>query len=118
MDKAFDLKVHYPLAADQTSGEAVEIKVDQIVGDTTLSSACWMFASKITGMELYDSCVLILNVNGNRNAVPAARVLTNKAALPKVDAEAAIGPVFPLRGNSNTGRDILWFYWVPCGDDR
>ncbi len=118
MDKAYDTENHYPITADQASSETIEIGVVEIIGDTALSSACWLFGSNLTGMELYDSCVLILNVNSNKIAVPSARVLTDKAALPKVDAEAAIGPVFPLRGNSNTGRDILWFYWIPCGDDR
>lgn len=118
IDKAYDQRLHYPLTADQMSGETIEIKVVEIIGDTTLSSACWMFGSKLTGMDLYDSCVLILNVNDNLVAIPSARVLTDKAAMPKVDAEAAIGPVFPLRGNSNTGRDILWFYWIPLGDGK
>ena len=118
IEKAYDQKLHYPLTADQMSGETIEIKVVEIIGDTTLSSACWMFGSKLTGMDLYDSCVLIMNVNDNLVAIPSARVLTDKAAMPKVDAEAAIGPVFPLRGNSNTGRDILWFYWIPLGDGK
>lgn len=118
MDKAYDIRADYPLTTDQQSSENVEIDVVAIIGDTALSSACWTFGSKLTGMELYDSCVLILNVNGNVIAIPSARVLTDKAAQPKLDAEAAIGPVFPLRGNSNTGRDILWFYWIPCGDDK
>lgn len=118
MEKAYDLRTEYPLTAGLVSNEKIQINIAEIIGDTTLSSACWLFGSKLTGMELYDSCVLVLNVNGNTVAIPSARVLTDKAALPKVDAEAAIGPVFPLRGNSNTGRDILWFYWIPCGDDR
>ena len=118
IDKAYDTRTHYPITADQARSETLEIEVVEIIGDTALSSACWLFGSKLTGMELYDSCVLILSVNGNKIAVPSARVLTDKAALPKVDAETAIGPVFPLRGNFNTGRDILWFCWIPCGDDR
>lgn len=118
IDEAYDTRAIYPLTTDQQSSEKAEIDVIAIIGDTALSSACWMFGSKLTGMELYDSCVLILKVHGNSIAVPSARVLTDKAAQPKLDAEAAIGPVFPLRGNSNTGRDILWFYWIPCGDDK
>ena len=118
IDKAYNMRDRYPLAADQATDDKVEINIVAVIGDTTLSSACWVFGSKLTGMDLYDSCVLVLNVNGNVIAVPSARVLTDKAALPKSDAEAAIGPLFPLRGNSNTGRDILWFYWIPCGDDK
>ena len=118
MDKAYQTTTNYPLTADLVHSDKLEINVVEIIGDTTLSSACWMFSSKLTGMDLYDSCVLILNVSDNKIAIPSARVLTDKAAQPKLDAEAAIGPVFPLRGNSNTGRDILWFYWIPCGDDK
>ena len=116
-DRAYNMTAHYPLAADQAS-ETIEISVSEVIGDTTLSSACWFFGSKLTGMDLYDSCILILNVNGDTIGIPSARVLTDKAALPKLDAEAAVGPVFPLRGNSNTGRDILWWYWIPCGENR
>lgn len=118
MDKAYQMTTNYPLTADLVNSDKLEINVVKIIGDTTLSSACWMLGSKLTGMDLYDSCVLILKVNENTIAIPSARVLTDKAAQPKLDAEAAIGPVFPLRGNSNTGKDILWFYWIPCGDDR
>lgn len=118
MEKAYDMKSKYPLTANLLRTEKIQINVAEIIGDTTLSSACWILGSNLTGMDLYDSCILILNVNGNKIAVPSARVLTDKAALPKADTEAAIGPVFPLRGNSNTGRDILWLYWIPCGDDR
>ena len=118
MDKAYDTRAYYPFIADQANSELVEINVIGIIGDTTLSSACWIFGSKLTGMDLYDSCVLIFNVNGIVITIPCARVLTDKAGLPKVDPEAAIGPLFPLRGNSNTGRDIFWLYWIPCGHDK
>ena len=118
LEKSYDMRTNFPLTADLVNSDKVDISIVEIIGDTMLSSACWMFGSKLTGMDLYDSCVLILDINGNKIAIPSARVLTDKAGLPKVDAEAAIGPVFPLRGNSNTGRDILWFYWIPCGDDR
>ena len=118
MDQAYEKRAQFPLTTDQASSNKIEINVIEIIGDTTLSSACWFFGSKLTGMELYDSCVLILKINGSTIAVPSARVLTDKAGLPKLDAEAAIGPIFPLRGNSNTGKDILWVYWIPCGGDR
>ena len=118
LEKAYETRSKCPLPVESSNGDKIEINVEEIIGDTALSSACWMFGSKLTGMQLYDSCVLILRVNSETFAIPSARVLTDKAALPKVDVEAAKGPLFPLRGNSNTGRDILWFYWIPCGDDR
>ena len=106
MDKSYHLATKYPLTASLVESDKLEINVVEIIGDTTLSSACWMFGSKLTGMDLYDSCVLILKVNESTIAIPSARVLTDKTAQPKLDAEAAVGPIFPLRGNSNTGRDI------------
>lgn len=118
VDKAYHLVTHYPLTTDLVNSDKIKINVVEIIGDATFSSACWIFGLTLTGMDLYDSCILILIINGNAITVPSARVLIDKAALPKVDAEAAVGPVFPLRGNSNTGRNILWFYWIPCGDDR
>ena len=118
LEKAYETRLEYPLPTDSSNGDNIEINVEEIIGDTALSSACCIFGSKLTGMQLYDSCVLILRVNSETFAIPSARVLTDKAALPRVDVEAAKGPLFSLRGNSNTGRDILRFYWIPCGDDR
>lgn len=106
LNKSYELTTKYPLTASLVDSDKLEINVVEIIGDTTLSSACWMFGSKLTGLDLYDSCVLILKVNEDTIAVPSARVLSGKAIQPTSDAEAAIGPMFPLRGNSNTGRDI------------
>lgn len=114
LDTVYDTTNTYPLLLDEISSGKVEICVVAVVGDTLLSSACWMFGSKLSGMDLYDSCALTLNVRGRMISIPAARVLTDRAAAPKSDAEAGIGPRFPHRGNSNTGRDIYWMYWIPC----
>ncbi len=118
LDTIYDMEAYYPLLSGDIDSGNCEIDVVAIIGDTLLSSACWMFGSKLSGLDLYDSCVLILHVRGSTIAIPAARVLTDKTAAPKLDVEAGISPLFPLRGNSNTGRDIYWMYWIPCGEGR
>ena len=118
LDTRYDMEAYYPLLPGDIDSGSCEIDVIAIIGDTLLSSACWMFGSKLSGLDLYDSCVLILHVRGSNIAIPAARVLTDRAAAPKPDVEAGIGPLFPLRGNSNTGRDIYWMYWIPCGEGK
>lgn len=116
LDTIYDMEAYYPLLSGDVDSGNCEIDVVGIIGDTLLSSACWMFGSKLWGLDLYDSCVLILNVRGSTISISAARVLTDKTAAPKPDVEAGIGPLFPFRGNSNTAKDIYWVYWIPCGE--
>lgn len=71
-----------------------------------LLNASSMFGLNLMGMGLYDSCILILNIRRTTIAEIAARVLTYKAAAPKPNVEAGIGPLLPFVGNSNSGRDI------------
>lgn len=62
LEKVYDSRKEYPLTSEEICSSKVEITVTAIVGDTLLSSACWMFGSKLTGMDLYDSCVVIVKI--------------------------------------------------------
>lgn len=99
LDTVHETKASYPLLPSDVDSGSCEINVVAVIWDTLLSSACWVFGSKLSGLDLYDSCVLILHIRGSTVAIPAARVLTDKPAAPKPDVEAGIGPLFPLRGN-------------------
>ena len=102
-----------------------DLSVVAIVGDTLLSSAAWVLGSKFTGLQLYDSCIIILDVRGSTVAIPCARVLSDKP-LPESDIEAGskpqfpqkgVEPRFPPKGGQNRGQDISWWYWIPCREN-
>jgi len=96
----------------------VIVCIKAVIGDTYLSSAAWTFGSKLSGMALYDSCIVVLNVQGTTVSIPSARVLTDIRPQPK-DTESALEPMFPNRGGSNLGRSrITWWYWIPCSDGK
>ena len=53
----------YPFQSNYTPTTPVKLKVIGVIGDTTLSSALWMMGkSKLTPMDVYDACILILSI--------------------------------------------------------
>lgn len=92
-----------------------EINVRAVIGDTVLSSACWIHSSKLTGLQLYDSCIVVIDIRNSTVAIPAARVLISKRKHPGNDTAIK----HPPRGGPNWGPDlVLWIYWIPCSDGR
>lgn len=109
----------YPLAQAELDRGTVDLHIMAVIGDTMLSSAAWMFGHKLSGMDLYDSCIVILALNGKSIAIPSARVLTDAAPPRRADdVEVGKEPIFSPKGGSNRGRDITWWYWIPCGQGR
>lgn len=101
--------------------ETIDLAITAIIGDTMLSSAAWMQGSSLSGLNLYDSCLVELSVDGSRVTIPAARVLTEAppdGRPPSSDVEAGFEAQFVPRGGSNTGSSVLWWYWIPCGPNR
>ncbi|OQE13778.1 hypothetical protein PENFLA_c043G03666 [Penicillium flavigenum] len=95
--------------------ECDEINVKAVMGDTVLSSACWIYSSKLTGLQLYDSCIVVIDIRNSTVAIPAARVLTSTGEHPGNDTAIK----HPPRGGPNWGPDmVLWVYWIPCSDGR
>lgn len=112
------LQSHYPLDPHAKPGDTLPISVHAIVGDTILTSASWLFGHSLTGMDLYDTCLLFLNVHDSFIAVPAARVLSDPLTT-NLDVESSIiDPDIINKGSTNTGAGITWWYWIPCGPDR
>jgi len=69
-------------------------------------------------MDLYDCCLLFLNVQGSLIALPVARVLSAPLTS-KLDVESSIvDSDIVNKGSTNTGKGITWWYWIPCGEDR
>lgn len=114
----YHLQVNYPLDPSAKPGDIVDISVHAMVGDPTLSSAAWIRGSNYTGMDLYDCCLLFLNVQGSLIALPVARVLSDPLTS-KLDVESSIvDSDIVNKGSTNTGKGMTWWYWIPCGEDR
>lgn len=112
------LQTNYPLDLSAKSGDVIEISVHAVVGDPTLASAAWIRGYSYTGMDLYDCCLLFLNVQGSLIALPVARVLSDPLTS-KLDVESSIvDSDIVNKGSTNTGQGITWWYWIPCGADR
>ncbi|RYP72168.1 hypothetical protein DL771_004402 [Monosporascus sp. 5C6A] len=100
------------------SGAEVNVHVTSVIGDTMLTSACWVggAAPHLTGSAVYDSCIIQCRVGERTISVPAAGVLAGPLPSVCADEEAAHEDLFPPRGGSNRGPDcVVWYYWVPYG---
>ena len=124
LDRIENVQAVFTLTPDEAARGNVDLSVVAVVGDTLLSSAAWILESKFTGLQLYDTCIIILDVRGVSVAIPCARVLSDKP-LPESDIEAGskpqfpqkgVEPRFPPKGGHNRGQDISWWYWIPCGE--
>ncbi|KAL9125924.1 MAG: hypothetical protein Q9217_004945 [Psora testacea] len=113
-DNAHNVQYRFILTPEDLNEGKVKLSVTSVIGDTLLSSTAWLFGSKLSGMDLYDSCIVLLDLDGTTVAIPSARVMSGKRTLHVSDEETGIGPLFPPRGGSNTGKDLSWWYWIPC----
>lgn len=112
------LQTNYPLDPSAKFGDIVDISVQAVVGDPTLGSAAWIRGYNHTGMDVYDCCLMFLNVQGSLIALPAARVLSDPLTS-KLDVESSIvDRDIVNKGSTNTGQGITWWYWIPCEGDR
>lgn len=103
---------HIPILA-QSIPDKFELLIVAVMGDTTLTSAAWLVGSKLSGMDLYDSCVLILNIRGTYVSVPAARALCSSTNL-NTDVEGS-SHVFSPKGSLSQGPEtVRWHYWIPA----
>ncbi|KAJ7802497.1 hypothetical protein B0H14DRAFT_2892144 [Mycena olivaceomarginata] len=78
-----------------------------VIGDTLLSSVMWITGSKITPMDLYDSCIVVFSLPKTKSA--ASRTI----AVPAV--RYSLAATFIPKGARNLGYGLTWWYWVPCG---
>jgi hypothetical protein len=130
------------------SGEkTIDLKIHAIIGDTLISSAAWFQGSKYTPMDLYDCCVVFLEIppimsethsratTGRKLlAIPAVRPLGAALPVPRI-----VPRDIELGDSGNDGHDfdeleihrhsspkgtqaILgsteWYCWIPCTRDR
>ncbi len=116
-EAAYSLRDNYPYPVSVADEKECDVLVEAVFGDTLLSSLSWIGGLGLTGMDLYDSCLVALRVSGQLILVPSVRVLSGKAPsmIPK-DIEESTAPVFVDKGGSNDGTNLAWVYWIPCGD--
>ncbi|MCJ1352403.1 MAG: hypothetical protein MMC33_002387 [Icmadophila ericetorum] len=101
-------------------GDSVYVSIDAVVGDTILASSAWVQGPKNTGLDLYDYCLVFLNIQGIRVAIPSVRVLAG-TSIAMIDVEEKTGnypDAMHRKGSRNIGWGIAWWYWIPCGEGR
>lgn len=113
-----ELGTYYIPSADMTGTTSIDLRITAIIGDTALSSVSWLHGSTMTGMDLYDTCVLFLQDGPNSYAIPTVRVLAGASLIkaPDVETGEVMGMKIP-KGAWNIGYGIEWWYWIPCGRD-
>jgi len=90
-----------------------------VIGDTLLSSVAWLMGSPLTGMDLYDCCILVLRSSDKTLLIPACRVLSGRFDTDQdIDPELTMPSSFLPKGVSNSGTDTSWRYWIPCGENK
>ena len=91
-----------------------KLKIEAVVSDTILSSAAWVFGSKLNSIDYYDSCIVILKLDGVDTAIPSARVITDTRPDAESNVEEPWDVKYPPRGGSNSGTAAVhWNYWIP-----
>lgn len=124
LHKLENLRTEFALTPEEIRQGKVELSVTAVIGDTVLSSACWILGSELTGLQLYDSCIIVLDIRGTSVAIPCARVLAATKSDKSSDIENGMatnftprgaGSRYPPRGGRNNGIGISWWYWIPCG---
>ena len=117
-----DLHHHFPLDATISTNTSLELSLVGAIGDTTLTAVAWLGGSPLSGMDLYDCCLLFIAWQGDQILrIPAMRVLASLTPYvnPQSDEEKRMELLAIPKGSPNWGmEDVKWVYWVPCEDGR
>ena len=111
------LSAFYPMHERLPASTTFDIRITHIIGDTVLNSVTWLTGSKLSGMDLYDACIIIFHDGHDTYAVSSVRVLTGKSMFTYSNSETGrgIGQKVP-KGAGNLGYGIEWLFWIPCGE--
>ena len=125
--------LYYPLPQDIAvrKKRLIEVDINAVIGDPTLSSAAWIAGARhLTPTDLYDCCIISFRIcNLKLDAlpqaitIPCARVLSGFPIAkfskfrpqPDVDEEVSRLPgprQFVPKHSGNTGGN--WCYFIPC----
>jgi hypothetical protein len=97
--------------------DIIEIEVKAIMGDTMMASTSWMQGLGMTNMDLYDSGIVVAEIDGQTHLIPVARALSPPEIL-ESDEEGKVRPVFMPKGSTNDGTTSAWIIWMPAGLNR
>ncbi|KAI4941640.1 hypothetical protein J4E91_010671 [Alternaria rosae] len=118
-DANLEYTKHFELPTRGNPGPELNITVVAVIGDTLLSSVAWLMGSPLTGMDLYDSCILAVRVSGTTQLIPSCRVLSGRITSEQVpDPETTLPSNFRPKGAANEGHNISWRYWIPCDEKK
>ncbi|KAF2270828.1 hypothetical protein CC78DRAFT_573184 [Lojkania enalia] len=101
--------------------DTVEVKIKAVIGDTLLSGLAWVISSPLTNMDLYDSCLVVIAIDGKSIIVPSARVLSGhvkEIREPKANVEERVPREFIPKGGPNDAVDMGWVFWIPIHLDK
>jgi hypothetical protein len=139
----YTLVDEYPLDAhlgpDGTDHPQTAVHVDitfrAVMGDTFTSSASWFNGLEHTCMDLYDCCIVFLEVPAPASAqgreaprlvaVPAVRSVSSMTHLKNTVTDIEAGAEDPEcdpqeirftspKGSPNSDWWVEWLYWIPC----
>lgn len=103
-----NLCTEYPLAQAELDRGTVDLQIRAVIGDTMLTRASWMFALKLSSMDLCASCIAILTLCGTSIAVQSASGLTDAPPPQRADdVKVCREQTFPPKGGSSGDRDII-----------
>ena len=96
------------------------LEIVAVIGDTMLSSLAWIYDLPYSGMDLYDSSLVILKVDGQQYLVPAVRALSGWVTfiLSSSEAKIATKPGRVPRLGPNDGGNLGWVFWIAAGEGR
>jgi hypothetical protein len=110
----------------------IEIDINAVIGDPTLSSAAWIIAGArhLTPTDLYDCCIISFRISTPKLdtppqviTIPCARVLSGTPIFakiwPQIDEEVTRLPgsrQFVPKHTGNFGGN--WCYFIPCEPGR
>ncbi|KAM5451404.1 hypothetical protein McanCB49686_005762 [Microsporum canis] len=107
-DKA-QVALEVGLEQSDPSKPSTEVEIKAVISDTLLSSIAWILGYPDTCIDVYDCCLVALEIAGRTVIIPSARVLSGNVK----KAGALLGP--RSRHFRNDGVNIGWVFWIPLG---
>ena len=115
----YNSKAKFTLSARTSASEITSVFISAVLGDTMLSSACFLTGLKFAPFDQYDTCVVIIRASEGDIAIPAARVATGSPPPRGNNIETGVELLLPPRGGTSRAKDdTSWWYWIPCEGDQ
>lgn len=108
----------FPVESLRDDNTKAKLDFKAVLGDVLLVSVSWLLGSSETRFDLYDCCIVAVEVNGQSLVIPAAQALASTiGASTTQDTEMGEDDMIFEKGSGNEGPDTTkWVYWIPCSD--